>query len=115
MVASFADNRISRLDEVEALSSEWIEILGYLGRGTVVTKNFNANNGMTLSYIGMGTGDGGDKYVGLDRFGRIIDQKWAEGRPLCIRAIKSLICRLGGRAQPWSAPTEPVRVQVGRP
>jgi RHS repeat-associated protein len=29
-----------------------------------------------LTYIGTGTGDGGDQYTGLDRFGRVVEQKW---------------------------------------
>ena len=38
-------------------------------------------NGVALSYIHqtgdtLAGGDGGDKYTGLDRFGRVIDQNW---------------------------------------
>jgi RHS repeat-associated protein len=34
---------------------------------------------VTLTYTGNGVGDGGDQYVGLDRFGRIVDQRWVNG------------------------------------
>jgi hypothetical protein len=67
------DDRISRLDEITAFGAEWMELLTYLGLGTVVTKEFNADS-VTLNYVGTGTGDGGDQYVGLDRFGRVVDQ-----------------------------------------
>ena len=30
-----------------------------------------------MTYIA--PGDGGDKYVGLDRFGRVVDQRWKNG------------------------------------
>lgn len=30
-------------------------------------------------HLGSGTGDGGDQYTGLDRFGRIIQQTWTDG------------------------------------
>jgi RHS repeat-associated protein len=33
-------------------------------------------NGLDLTYIGTGTGDAGDQYTGLDRFGRVVEQKW---------------------------------------
>jgi len=77
------NDRISRLDEVEAMSSEWVELFAYLGLGTMVKREFNANN-LTLTYVGTGTGDGGDKYVGLDRFGRIDDQRWVEGSTVIV-------------------------------
>jgi len=37
------------------------------------------SNLVYISRCGTGTGDAGDKYVGLDRFGRIVDQKWVNG------------------------------------
>ena len=36
-------------------------------------------NGLTLSYVSTGTGDGGDQYTGLDRFGRVVNQNWVNG------------------------------------
>ena len=29
--------------------------------------------------VHIGPGDGGDQYVGLDRFGRVVDQRWRTG------------------------------------
>ncbi|MBV8399916.1 MAG: hypothetical protein JOZ17_14440, partial [Acetobacteraceae bacterium] len=39
--------------------------------------------GTNLTYISQtgSTGDGGDKYVGLDRFGREVDQNWINSNP----------------------------------
>jgi RHS repeat-associated protein len=34
-----------------------------------------------LTYIGTGTGDAGDQYTGLDRFGRVVEQKWQSEQP----------------------------------
>jgi len=37
---------------------------------------------MKLTYIkqtGEPVGDGGDQYTGLDRFGRVVDQRWPQG------------------------------------
>ncbi len=50
----------------------------YLGLSTVVEEDEPA---MKLTYILQEvelTGDAGDKYIGLDRFGRVSDQKWLE-------------------------------------
>ena len=53
-----------------------IQSYGYLGLDTPVT--FADGNGITLSYVGAGgtAGDAGDTVTGLDRFGRVADQKW---------------------------------------
>jgi RHS repeat-associated protein len=34
---------------------------------------------VSLTYVGAGGGDGGDQYTGLDRFGRVVDQRWVNG------------------------------------
>ncbi len=47
----------------------------YLGLDTVVQRDHPQAN-LTLSYIGTPGGDAGDPYVGLDRFGRVVDQSW---------------------------------------
>jgi RHS repeat-associated protein len=51
----------------------------YLGLDTIVQKN--DGNGVELTYIHqagdtLSSSDGGDRYTGLDRFGRVIDQWW---------------------------------------
>ncbi|AGA25728.1 RHS repeat-associated core domain-containing protein [Singulisphaera acidiphila] len=55
-----------------------LEDYKYLGLNTVVSRS-RPEPGVSLSYIkrtGESNGDAGDQYTGLDRFGRIIDQRW---------------------------------------
>lgn len=68
------DSVISRLD---AMSTNGItlESYTYLGPSTVVVEE-QPQDGVELTYIDGGTGDGGDKYTGLDRFGRVVNQNW---------------------------------------
>lgn len=50
----------------------------YLGLGTVVQLEC-AQPGIKMTYLAQGSegpGDAGDKYVGLDRFGRVADVRW---------------------------------------
>jgi RHS repeat-associated protein len=52
-----------------------------LGLGAVV-KRAHSQPGVDLSYIKLFTesvGDAGDQYTGLDRFGRVVDQRWING------------------------------------
>ncbi|HEY1381426.1 MAG TPA: RHS repeat-associated core domain-containing protein, partial [Gemmataceae bacterium] len=71
--AGSLDDRISRVARVDWY--DYIEGITYLGLGTVVGRTFT-NPGVSLTYVGTGTGDGGDQYTGLDRFGRVVDQRW---------------------------------------
>ena len=74
------DSTISRLTSLSD-SSNTLESYTYLGLGTVV-KRAHPQSGVDLSYIklsGESTGDAGDQYTGLDRFGRIVDQRWING------------------------------------
>ena len=68
------DSNISRLSSMTD-SGTTLESYSYLGMGTVV-KRAHAQPGVDQTFIGSGTGAGGDKYVGLDSFGRIVDQNW---------------------------------------
>jgi RHS repeat-associated protein len=57
-----------------------LEDLDYLGLGTVVRRG-HPEIDVDLTYIkqsGEGTGDAGDQYTGLDRFGRVEDQRWLD-------------------------------------
>src|SRR5581483_6030889 len=50
----------------------------YLGLGTVVQRA-HPQAAVDLTYIkqsGEADGDAGDQYTGLDRFGRVVDQRW---------------------------------------
>jgi RHS repeat-associated protein len=71
------DDRISRLSWVSdpggVLESYW-----YLGAGTVAIRN-RPVLWAQLTYVkqsGEADGDAGDQYTGLDRFGRVVDQRW---------------------------------------
>jgi len=57
-----------------------LEAFKYLGAGTVVERSRPEVN-VTLSMASLSgtTGDAGDKYTGLDRFGRVVDQRWTQG------------------------------------
>ena len=69
------DSTISRLTSLSD-NSGTLESLSYLGLGTVV-KRAHPQPNVDLTYITAGgSGDGGDQYTGLDRFGRVVEQKW---------------------------------------
>ena len=70
------DSNISRLTSISD-SGGVLESYKYLGLDTVVERDHPQNN-VNLTYISQtgGTGDAGDQYVGLDRFGRVVDQNW---------------------------------------
>jgi YD repeat-containing protein len=74
--ASGLDTSISRLSSISDTSGT-LESYKYLGLGTIVEMD-HPETGVNLTYITQsgGTGDAGDKYVGLDRFGRVVDQTW---------------------------------------
>ena len=57
-----------------------LEAFKYLGAGTVIERSRPEVN-ITLSMVNFSgtTGDAGDKYTGLDRFGRVVDQRWTQG------------------------------------
>jgi RHS repeat-associated protein len=70
------DNSISRLSSISD-NSATLESYTYLGLSTVVQRS-HPQTGINLTYISStgSTGDAGDKYTGLDRFGRIVEQAW---------------------------------------
>jgi RHS repeat-associated protein len=71
------DNSISRLSSISD-SSATVESYSYLGLGTVVIRS-HPQPGVDLTYVkqtGESNGDAGDQYTGLDRFGRVVDQRW---------------------------------------
>jgi RHS repeat-associated protein len=75
--ASGVDNAISRLTSISDASGT-LEQESYLGLGTVVQRA-HPLSGVNLTYIkqaGENNGDAGDPYTGLDRFGRVVDQRW---------------------------------------
>ena len=75
--ATGVDDRISRLTSITD-GPTTLETLSYLGLETVVIRS-QPQPGTELTYVkltGESNGDGGDQYTGLDRFGRIVDQRW---------------------------------------
>ncbi|MDB5313782.1 MAG: hypothetical protein JWO38_7984 [Gemmataceae bacterium] len=74
--ASGLDTSISRLTSLTDTTGT-LESYKYLGLGTVVERD-HPGSGVNLTYISptSSTGDAGDVYVGLDRFGRVVDQNW---------------------------------------
>jgi len=68
-------SRLSSFSETIGETTSFVEGYKYLGSGTVVARTRPTGVG-DLSYIATGPGDAGDKYVGLDRFGRVVDQNW---------------------------------------
>jgi len=70
------DSNISRLSSISD-SGGTLESYKYLGLDTVVERDHPQNN-VNLTYISQNgqTGDAGDQYTGLDRFGRVVDQNW---------------------------------------
>jgi RHS repeat-associated protein len=72
---SGVDDRISRLSSISD-SSATLEAYSYLGLNTVVTRS-HPQSGINQTYvIPGGNPDGGDQYTGLDRFGRVVEEKW---------------------------------------
>lgn len=74
------DNDISRVSELASASTGGTVFEGYsyLGLDTIV-KRAHPQPGVDLTYDSGNdtiTGTAGDRYVGLDRFGRVIDQRW---------------------------------------
>jgi RHS repeat-associated protein len=73
------NDSISRLSSISD-SSGVLEAYSYLGLATVV-RRAHPQTDIDLTYIaqtGEPTGDAGDKYTGLDRFGRVVDQRWLD-------------------------------------
>src|SRR5262249_36579957 len=69
---------ISRLSSLSDGGPQALEAYSYLGLGTVVVRS-HPQQGVDLTYVkrtGESNGDAGDQYTGLDRFGRVVDQRW---------------------------------------
>jgi RHS repeat-associated protein len=75
--SSGLDANISRISSISDTSAT-LEAYTYVGLGTDI-KRAHAQPGVDLTYIkqtGESNGDAGDQYTGLDRFGRVVDQRW---------------------------------------
>ena len=78
------DSTISRVsalaDDNRGTPGTILEAYSYLGLDTIVQRA-HPEDGINLTYIQQpgdthANTDGGDRYTGLDRFGRVIDQNW---------------------------------------
>ncbi|HEY8747733.1 MAG TPA: hypothetical protein VIM11_07155, partial [Tepidisphaeraceae bacterium] len=70
-------SRVSQLNDDAGTGAGSVEAYTYLGLDTIVQRL--DGNGIELTYIkqsGESNGDAGDQYIGLDRFGRVVDQRW---------------------------------------
>jgi RHS repeat-associated protein len=81
-VLAYAYDSMGRLTSITD-GATVLESYTYLGFAIMV-KRAHAQPGMDLSFIkltGESDGDAGDKYRGLDRFGRIADNRWVTATP----------------------------------
>ena len=72
---------ISRLSiAVRSESGTCWKSYSYLGLGTVVIAAIRNRRRSHLREAGRceSNGDAGDQYIGLDRFGRVVDQRWVD-------------------------------------
>lgn len=77
-----AISRVTSLADDDGLGGpgQALEQYAYLGLGTIVGRS-RPQPGVDLTYArrpGEADGDAGDPYTGLDRFGRVVDQRWLE-------------------------------------
>jgi hypothetical protein len=71
-----ADDVLNRLKQLKIGTTVLVDY-SYLGQALPVIGNYSGQPGVELTYFTSGgSGDAGDQYTGLDRFGRIIDQRW---------------------------------------
>jgi RHS repeat-associated protein len=75
------DDAVSRLTSLSdnADGSAVVEAYTYLGLDTVVQRVRPQEEMTYVKLAGESNGDGGDQYTGLDRFGRVVDQRWLDG------------------------------------
>ncbi len=75
--ATGVDNNISRMTSLSDTTGT-LQSYSYLGLDTVVIMD-DPEADIELTYVklsGESNGDAGDQYTGLDRFGRVVDQRW---------------------------------------
>ena len=80
------DDAVSRLTSLTGLPATGsttpvtLEAFKYLGAGTVIERSRpEVNVALSMVSTTSSTGDAGDQYTGLDRFGRVVDQRWLTG------------------------------------
>jgi RHS repeat-associated protein len=79
------DSAVSRATSLSGLRANaatavTLEAFKYLGAATVIERaRPEVNITLSMANFSGATGDAGDKYTGLDRFGRVVDQRWTKG------------------------------------
>jgi hypothetical protein len=87
VVDRFDSSRPNQVTDI-AGSTTVVASMRYLGLGTLVGLNYDGASGLNLTYQNGGTGTAGDKYTGLDRFGRIVETIWIKGETWCKKSMK---------------------------
>jgi RHS repeat-associated protein len=75
---STAADALSRPDALKE-GSATLCTYRYLGAGVFIGVKYDAASDVELTYQDGGTGDAGDQYTGLDRFGRLVETLWKKG------------------------------------
>jgi RHS repeat-associated protein len=84
----------------------------YLGSGAVIGAKYNAAGNVEQTFRDGGSGDGGDPYTGLDRFGRLIETLWKKGTADKVRSqygrnrFGGVVWRRDGEAHAHGVDTE---------
>src|SRR6185437_7018900 len=77
-----AISRVSALSDAGGSEQGFDVRYAYLGLSTIVQEAYGSSTTVPqLDYVKLSnepTGDAGDQYTGLDRFGRVADQRWLE-------------------------------------
>ena len=74
--AGAVDDVLNRIKQLKIGATVLVDY-SYLDQGVPVIANYSGQPGVELTYYTSGgSGDAGDQYTGLDRFGRIVDQRW---------------------------------------
>jgi RHS repeat-associated protein len=75
--AGGAGDVLNRINALTGAGPQTFVLYSYLGMDRTVIANYATQPGVELTYYTSGgSGDGGDQYTGLDRFDRVIDQRW---------------------------------------
>ncbi len=75
---STAADSLSRADQL-TLNGSPLCSYAYLGMNVFVNTTYNAASNIELTAETGGTGDAGDQYTALDRFGRLVETLWTTG------------------------------------
>jgi len=104
-----SDDLLSRVTSILQSTTHLADYL-YLGVREIVQASYSSEPGVALTYVmqsGDSTGDAGDQYIGLDRFGRVVDQRWivtALSRPRRASSMVLTVTATAPSATTWWPP-----------